>query len=186
MSEHAAAHRTSATMRSSSAGCRDGYRAGGGDPPFPLELAHYEARAGPCRWPGGALSRRCRRPSRGRHWPGLLAYRWPVHRLGPSYRLMEPPAELTLPAGLCDPASRLPAPVAIFAYRSRAAPEREGEVPWYRCRCCARVGWKLRPERRREYFETPRLAGGLARPGHPRWVKRRTKTKVTNPGTRSR
>ena len=37
-------------------------------------------------------------------WP--LAYRWPVHRLGPSHRPMEPPAEPTRLLVWRDPAER--------------------------------------------------------------------------------
>ncbi|MEN1639897.1 putative DNA-binding domain-containing protein, partial [Pseudomonas aeruginosa] len=68
---------------------QDGYRAEEGDPPFLLELAHYEwvelalslaeapVETLPQAWSWSPLA-----------WP--LAYRWPVHRLGPSHRPMEP------------------------------------------------------------------------------------------------
>jgi hypothetical protein len=87
---------------------------GGGEPPFLAELAHYE-------WVELALaiSEQEARPAgvlpadpldaklsvSPLAWP--LAYRWPVHRLGPEHRPAEPPAEPTFLVVYRDTADRV-------------------------------------------------------------------------------
>ena len=69
---------------------QQGYRAQAGDPPFILELAHYE-------WVELALDvSEAELPARGWSplaWP--LAYAWPVHRLSPDYQPETPPETAT-------------------------------------------------------------------------------------------
>ncbi|WP_430301048.1 HvfC family peptide modification chaperone, partial [Pseudomonas aeruginosa] len=61
-------------------------------------------------------------------WP--LAYRWPVHRLGPSHRPMEPPAEPTCLLVWRDPAERVRfLHLSPFAYRLAQRLSEEGEAP---------------------------------------------------------
>lgn len=108
---------------------QDGYRAEEGDPPFLLELAHYEwvelalslaeapVETLPQAWSWSPLA-----------WP--LAYRWPVHRLGPSHRPMEPPAEPTCLLVWRDPAERVRfLHLSPFAYRLAQRLSEEGEAP---------------------------------------------------------
>ncbi|MFI8744314.1 DUF2063 domain-containing protein [Pseudomonas sp. NPDC077186] len=67
---------------------QQGYRAQAGDPPFILELAHYE-------WVELALDvSEAELPARGWSplaWP--LAYAWPVQRIGRTYSPAQPPGE---------------------------------------------------------------------------------------------
>ncbi|WCX17197.1 HvfC family RiPP maturation protein [Pseudomonas aeruginosa] len=108
---------------------QDGYRAEEGDPPFLLELAHYEwvelalslaeapVETLPQAWSWSPLA-----------WP--LAYRWPVHRLGSSHRPMEPPAEPTCLLVWRDPAERVRfLHLSPFAYRLAQRLSEEGEAP---------------------------------------------------------
>lgn len=107
---------------------QDGYRAEEGDPPFLLELAHYEwvelalslaeapVETLPQAWSWSPLA-----------WP--LAYRWPVHRLGPSHRPVEPPAEPTCLLVWRDPAERVRfLHLSPFAYRLAQRLSEEGEA----------------------------------------------------------
>lgn len=87
---------------------------GSGEPPFLAELAHYE-------WvelalaiseeetpPSGALPADCLEVPLAVSplaWP--LAYRWPVHRLGPDHRPAEPPAEPAFLVVYRDPGDRV-------------------------------------------------------------------------------
>ncbi|MDP3814834.1 DUF2063 domain-containing protein [Pseudomonas sp.] len=69
---------------------QQGYVAAAGDPPFILELAHYE-------WVELALDiSEAELPEQG--WSALawpLAYQWPVQRIGAEYRPSEAPGEAT-------------------------------------------------------------------------------------------
>ena len=69
---------------------QQGYVAEAGDPPFMLELAHYE-------WVELALDvSDAQVPAQGWSplaWP--LAYQWPVQRIGVDYQPLTPPAEPT-------------------------------------------------------------------------------------------
>ncbi|KFF36201.1 DUF2063 domain-containing protein [Pseudomonas paraeruginosa] len=108
---------------------QDGYRAEDGDPPFLLELAHYE-------WVELALllaEAPAGRPTQAWSWSPLawpLAYRWPVHRLGPEHRPAQPAAEPTCLLVWRDPAEQVRfLQLSPFAYCLALRLSEAGEAP---------------------------------------------------------
>lgn len=103
---------------------QQGYRAQAGDPPFILELAHYE-------WVELALDvSEAELPARGWSplaWP--LAYAWPVQRIGCDYRPETPPGEPTCLLAWRDGQDKVRfMQLAPFAYRL-ALRLQAGEAP---------------------------------------------------------
>ncbi|WP_457789898.1 HvfC family RiPP maturation protein [Pseudomonas sp. PL-6] len=103
---------------------QQGYRAQAGDPPFILELAHYE-------WLELALDvSEAELPARGWSplaWP--LAYAWPVQRIGRDYHPETPPAEPSCLLAWRDGQDRVRfMQLAPFAYRL-ALRLQAGEAP---------------------------------------------------------
>ena len=104
-------------------------------------------------------------------WP--LAYRWPVHRLRPSHRPMEPPAEPTCLLVWRDPAERVRfLHLSPFAYRLAQRLSERARRRWHCCRLLRELAGSCGLSADVEYFgKCLRLAGGLARPGHPSWAR---------------
>lgn len=92
---------------------QQGYVAQAGDPPFILELAHYE-------WVELALDVSDATPAHG-GWSALawpLAYRWPVQRLGSDYQPDTPPEQATCLLAWRDPHDKVRfMQLSPFAYR---------------------------------------------------------------------
>ena len=92
---------------------QEGYVAEGGDPPFILELAHYE-------WVELALDV-SDAPLARQGWSALawpLAYRWPVQRLGVDFQPATPPEQATCLLVWRDPQDKVRfMQLSPFAYR---------------------------------------------------------------------